>query len=131
MYRHRLVEAVHQHGSDLLWQFLIGFVQTEVICLCQRFQKGVRKAPLLGGRLPSHDLNRPLVERQPLIRHHQVFVKLHLISQPRAFRAGAVRVVEGKTPGLNLRNGNPAIRAGKTLGKRELFSADDIHHQKA
>ena len=54
----------------------------------------VGAAALIHRALPARDDDCPLVDRQGLVRDHQIEVKLHLVAEARADRAGSERIVK-------------------------------------
>ena len=88
-----------------------------MILLCQRVENGSGKAALVRTGLPAHSHNRPLADAQGFIRNQQILIKFHLVSQSKAFRAGAEWIIEGKAPRLHLVHTDAAVRAGKILAE--------------
>ena len=111
--------------ADVLRQILPGRVKAERKPLRERAEQRIGKAARLGGALPAHDRDRPLIDRSGLVRDDQCRIKFHLVAQSGAVRAGAEWVVEGKAARFNLRNADTAVRAGKILAEFEDFPADD------
>ena len=107
------VGAIDQHFPNGRRQLAKRRIQTETVGLGQRSEQRVRKALRIRRALPSHHGDAALVQRQRRIRDHQVRIKFHLVSESRAFRAGAVRIVERETPGLDFLDADAAVRAGE------------------
>ena len=120
-----LVRAVHEHIADVLRQILVGSVQAEAEFLRHGHQDRVGKAALVHAGLPSEDRDRTLIDGPCVIRDDQLRREFHAVAESRAVGACAERIVEGETPGLDLRHTDPAVRAGKTL--RELHHLA-VHH---
>ena len=124
--------SVEQNVLDLLWVVLKGRVQIEMVLLAQGVQNRPGKAPLVRAGLPAQHHNSPLADGQGLVRNHQIRVKLHLVAQAKALRAGAEGVVEGKASGLHLVDADAAVRAGKALAEIHRLPSHHIHgHQAA
>ncbi len=100
-----------------------------MIFFAQCTQQRICKAGFIRAGLPAGNRNGTFIYTQPLVRNHQVNIKLHLIAQPGTFRTGAERIVEGKASGLNLADTDAAVRTGKTLAEGHGFSSDNVHHQ--
>ena len=64
-----------------------------------------------GGFRPRR--NRAFAQGQRAVRHDQRRIEIKLGAEPVTGGAGAMRVVEGEQPRLNLRNGEAGNRAGK------------------
>ena len=107
--------SVEQNVPYLLRIVLKGCIQTEVIMLRQCREQCVCKASLLITGVPARRNNCPLIDRETLVRHHELQVKLHLVTETQTIRTGPKGIVEGKAPGLHLFDGDPAVRAGKAL----------------
>ena len=125
--QHPAVRSVQEYPADLLRQLLIGRIQRKMIGFGHGVQNGVGKTALIGTGLPPQHCHRPTGNGQALIRDHQILVKLHLVSQAKAVRAGTEGIVEGKASGLDLLHTDAAVRTGKALAERHGFPADDIH----
>ena len=101
-----------------------------MVLLHQRVQNRTRKAAFIRAGLPSHAHNRPLADAQALVRNQQILVKLHLIAQSIAVRAGAERIIERKASGFHLVHADSTVRAGKILTEIHGFLVRNIHsHQ--
>src|SRR5262249_40678850 len=68
---------------------------------------------------PRPGRERPSLERLPWVGHDQLGIQLEARAEPPAFRAGAVRVVEGEHAGRDLGERDPATDAGQPLGEDE------------
>ena len=90
------VRPVDQQVMDLLRIILEGCAETEVVLFGQGIEQGSGKGPLRSAGLPARHNDRALINGQILVRDHQFLVKLHLVTQARAFRAGSEGIVEGK-----------------------------------
>ena len=115
---------------DLFRIFLKRRVQVKPVFPAERVQDRPGKTVLIRTGLPSQHCDRTLINRKGRIRDHQLLGKLHLISKSETLRAGAEGIVEGKTPGLDLLDADPAVRTGKALAEIHRFPIDHIHHQK-
>ena len=108
-----------------------GRIQAEIIFLRQRPQNGVGEASRIVAGLPAHHRDGSLVDAPALVRNHQIHVKFHLIAQAVALRTGAEGIVEGKAPGFDLIDADPAVRAGEALAEGHGLPADHIHEKQA
>ena len=111
--------AVNQHILNMLRQLLKRSRKVKLILLCQCIQNRTGKAALVRAGLPSCHNDRTILNTQGAIRYHQINVKLHLIAEAIAVRAGSERIVERKAARLDLLNTDPAVRAGKALAEAE------------
>src|SRR5699024_6051103 len=103
----------------------------EFVFPAQSLKNGVGKARLVCTGLPSQHCDRALVDGKRRIRYHQLFCKLHLISEAETLRAGSEWVVEGEAPRLDLLDADPAVRTGKALAEVHRFTADDIYYKES
>ena len=124
------VGAVDEYIVYLLRIIFKGCAQRKFVFSGQRLQDSPGVAPPVRTGLPAQDDDGPLVDAQGFVRDHQVLVKLHLVAQSVALRAGPEGVVEGKAPGLYLVNADAAVRAGKALAEIHRLPAYHIHHKK-
>ena len=122
---------VNQDVVDFLRIVLKGRAQGKFVLLSQRLQDGPCVASLVRAGLPSQHHNSSLVDAQRFVGNHQILVKLHLVAQSVALRAGPKGVVERKAPGLDLVNADTAVRAGKALAEIHGLPADHIHQEKS
>ena len=131
MYHHfSAICSMKDHIPHCFRQFLIWCIQIEIILLCQSLQNRISIAGWITGRLPAHNLDCSLRQRQTLIRDHQILIKFHFVTKAETLRAGTKRIIKRKASWLNLINADTTVRAGKTLGKLYQFPANDIHrHQ--
>ena len=60
----------------------------------------------------------PLIKGKTFIRKDFLHVPFHFLPKAGTFRAGPERIVERKKPGLKVRNGNSAVRAGILLAEK-------------
>ena len=103
--------------------------QIKAILRRQGVQYGPGEAALVGTGLPAHHRDGSLVDTQGRVRNHELRIKLHLIAQPQADRAGAEGVIERKAPRLHLVHADAAIRTGKALAEIQIGAVHGIHHQ--
>ena len=111
--------AVDQHILNVLRQFLKRSREIKLIFLCKCIQNRAGKAALVRAGLPSCHNDCTILNTQGTIRYHQINVKLHLIAEAIAVRAGSERIVERKAARLDLLNTDSAVRAGKALAEVE------------
>lgn len=83
----------------------------------------------IGAGLPAHYLNCPLGNRQCLIRNHEIFIKLHLVTESVADRTGTKRIIKRKASRFHLIHTDSAIRARKILGKIHWFPVHHIYNR--
>ena len=122
--------SVNQDLLNFLRILTKGCIQIKTVFLSERFEQRIGKALSVQHRLPARNRDRPVMNRQGFIRNHQIYVKLHFVSQSQAIRTGAERVVKGKGPGFNLIDTDPAVRTGKALRKSQRILAGNIDRQK-
>ena len=106
------VRAVQEEVAALLRQVLPRRVHVHLVALRDR----LRDLLVVRRRAGRPRQDRPLVDRQRRVRHHEVRVDLHHRAEARAFRAGPVRRVERERAWLELRHRDPAVQAGEALG---------------
>ena len=128
---HAAVGAMDQHMADFRRKILIGRFQIKAVFFGQGVQNCTGKAVLVRAGLPAHGRDGSFYDTQAFIRDHQILVKLHLVTQSIAVRAGAERVIEGKAPRLDLIDADAAVRAGKALAELQHFSVLHVNHGQA
>lgn len=75
-------------------------------------------------------INNPLSDRKPWIRDNQIFVKIHLTTQPSAVRAGTIGAVEGEYPGAQLGDADTTLDTGVPFTEEHIFSLAEIYPDK-
>ena len=70
---------------------------------------------------PARGIDAAVFNAELAVGHDKLRVNEHLNSEPRAGRAGAVGIVEGKQARGNLLQRDSAVRTGVVLGKAELL----------
>ena len=103
--------AVHDCLAHLGWNVLPRLIEAELVMRRKRVEHRLQ----IVHRRPRRD--RAIGNAQVLVLHDQLGIEVHDRSDPRAFRAGAVRAVEGKHSRLDLRIRNPAIDAREALAE--------------
>ena len=125
--RHLLaLRAVQDDRADLRRVVLKWRVKAEMIGLTERHQHRMREAALILRVHPAWNGDRPLIQTQALVRNHQCQIKLHLIADTAALRAGTEGIVKGEAARLDLVDGNAAVRAGKTRREVHRLTADHV-----
>ena len=115
---------------DFFRIFAIRSIQTESIFFCHGFQYAPAVTSRIDHRLPAHNRNGSLCDAEGLVRHDQIFIKLHFISDSVTHRTSSKRIIKGKTSWFHFVNADAAVRAGKTLAEMQFFSIYHIHgHQ--
>ena len=107
--------AVQQRCLRLLRQVLPLGVERELVEFAER---GQRLDVIGRGRFrPRRD--RALAQGQLLVGNDEILVDMLLDAEAAAGRAGAIGVVEGKQPRLDLRNGEAGNRAGEFFREQD------------
>ena len=110
---------MNQHILNILRQLLKRSRKVKLIFLCKCIQNRTGKAAPVRAGLPSCHNDRTILNTHGAIRYHQINVKLHLIAEAIAVRAGSERIIERKAARLDLLNTDSAVRAGKALAEAE------------
>ncbi len=105
------VSSVEYNILNLFGIFPEWRVQREIILSGQSIQNRVGKAFFIRAGLPSHHCDGSLCNAKPPVRNHQLFIKFHLVPQPKTFRTSAEWIVKRKAPGFNLVHADAAVRA--------------------
>ena len=125
--RHLLaLRAVQDDRADLRRVVLKWRVEAEMIGLTECHQHRMREAALILRVHPARNGDRSFVQTQALVRNHQRQIKLHLIADTAALRAGTEGVVKGEAARLDLVDGNAAVRAGETRREVHRLTADHV-----
>ena len=111
--------AVQQRCLRLLRQVLPLGIERELVEFSER---GQRLDVIGRGRFgPRRD--RALAQGHLLVGNDEILVDMLLDAEAAAGRTGAIGVVEGKQPGLDLRNGEAGNRAGEFFRKQNPFGS--------
>ena len=106
-----LAGAVQHHLAEILGQRLPRLGHRLAIGAGERFQRLLVIGRARGGARPRRD--GAAREAQIFVGHHQLRLEEQLGAEPVAFGAGAIRVVEGEQPGLDLLDGEAGLGAGE------------------
>ncbi len=120
-----LVRAVHQFILKVFWQVVVTIVQGKAVGLQEAAE--LTHEPRIG--IAAQGGNGPVGKGLLLVRQDEVRIDFHRTADTRAVRAGAKRTVEGKEMGLDFRQADMAVRAGKVLAEGQyLFRghAEDV-----
>ena len=102
---------------------LKGCIEIDLKMLADRIEKlmeikGVPAGPRLYG---------PLSQGKGRVWDDQVRIKISLVAQSAALRAGALRVVKGKHLGCQIRNADSAPGAGRFLAEEDVFRSHNVY----
>ena len=104
-----LAGAMQDDLTRLLRQVFPRIVEREFVVPRQRFQR----LQIIRRRGFGPWRNRAFAQGHGIIRHDQCRIEIKLCAEAVAGRASAMRIVERKQPGLDLRNGEAGNRAGE------------------
>ena len=111
------VRAVHQLILKVFWQVVVTTVQGKAVGLQEAAE--LTHEPRIG--IAAEGGNGPVGKGLLLVRQDQVRIDFHRTADTRAVRAGAEGTVERKEMGLDFRQADMAVRAGKVLAEGQYL----------
>ena len=124
------LRAIENNILDFSGQILKGRFQRKAVFRRQCIKKNLTHTPLRIDGIIAGGGNCALHDAELLIRHNQLFIKLHLHPQTRTGRAGPAWIIDGEHARFNFHQIHAAVGAGKALAEQQLIlSLIYIHNQ--